>query len=126
MFDFGLRLRELRERQNLSQDALGRIINRSKSVISSYENNIRFPSVEILIRLAVLYHVTMDYLVGIEKHECIVLDHLTEQQRYLIHLIVSELNDSSSRISNDLTPRQEDILNHLMHEFSVNRKYYIL
>ena len=39
MFDFGQRLRELREQRHLSQEAMGKIIGRSKPVVSSYENN---------------------------------------------------------------------------------------
>jgi len=41
MFDFGLRIRELREQHKMSQEQLGRKVERSKSVISSYENNIK-------------------------------------------------------------------------------------
>ena len=43
MFDFGLRIRQLRERNKMSQEELGRRVGRSKSVISSYENNIKIP-----------------------------------------------------------------------------------
>lgn len=43
MFDFGLRLQELRMSRNLSQSALGKKLNRSKSVICAYENNLRIP-----------------------------------------------------------------------------------
>ena len=44
MFDFGQRLRELREQRHLSQEAMGKIIGRSKPVVSSYENNLKLPS----------------------------------------------------------------------------------
>ena len=64
MFDFGLRLRELREKHKLSQEQLGRRVDRSKSVISSYENNLKMPPLSILTDFAVIFNVSLDYLVG--------------------------------------------------------------
>ena len=57
MFDFGLRLRELREKHKLSQEQLGRRVDRSKSVISSYENNLKMPPLSILTDFAVIFNV---------------------------------------------------------------------
>ena len=68
MFDFGLRLRELREKHKLSQEQLGRRVDRSKSVISSYENNLKMPPLSILTDFAVIFNVSLDYLVGIDKN----------------------------------------------------------
>ena len=69
MFDFGLRIKELREQHKMSQEQLGRRIDRSKSVISSYENNIKIPPLDILTKIAVIFNVSLDYLVGIDKNE---------------------------------------------------------
>ena len=57
MFDFGLRIKELREAHNMSQEALGRRVGRSKPVISSYENNIKIPPLDVLINLANVFNV---------------------------------------------------------------------
>ena len=68
MFDFGLRIRELRESRHMSQESLGRRIGRSKPVISNYENNIKYPPLEVLISIANVFNVSLDYLVGIDKY----------------------------------------------------------
>lgn len=117
MFDFGIRLRELRELHHLTQDQLGRKIGRSKSVISSYENNTKIPPIDILTELAVIYNVSLDYLVGIDKAEMISVANLSDTQKELIALLVSELGEKSG-IGNGLSERQQDILNRLMLEFS--------
>ena len=57
MFDFGLRIRELRESRHMSQESLGRRIGRSKPVISNYENNIKYPPLEVLISIANVFNV---------------------------------------------------------------------
>ena len=64
MFDFGFRLREFRIQNKLSQEQLGRRVDRSKSVISSYENNLKVPSVDILKEFALIFNVSLDYLLG--------------------------------------------------------------
>lgn len=52
MFDFGKRLQQLRLSHNMSQETLGKKINRSKSVICTYENNLRIPPLEVLTDMA--------------------------------------------------------------------------
>ena len=120
MFDFGLRIRELREQYKMSQERLGRKVGRSKSVISSYENNIKVPPLNILIQMAVIFNVSLDYLVGIDKNEMVSVNGLEEEQKSLVQTVVFELKDAS--VSSDgLTQRQQAILNGLMKEFSKKR-----
>ena len=84
MFDFGMRIKELRRKHRMTQDQLGRRLDRSKSVISSYENNIKIPPLDILTKIAVIFNVSLDYLVGIDKKEMISVEGLTVQQKELL------------------------------------------
>lgn len=56
------RLKDLRERYQLSQHDVAKILKVSPALISSYERNERTPSPAKLISLADLYHTTTDYL----------------------------------------------------------------
>ena len=120
MFDFGLRIRELRIKYNMSQEELGSRIQRSKSVISSYENNLKIPPLLVLTDIASVFNVSLDYLVGIDKAEMVSIDGLTEQQKDIIQTIVFEFNDNIKRIDG-LSSRQQQILNCLMLEFANKR-----
>ena len=117
MFDFGLRIKELREQFKMSQEELGRRVGRSKSVISSYENNLKIPPLEILTNIAVIFHVSLDYLVGIDKNEMVSVENLTKQQKKVIYTILQEFKEKSST-TDGLSERQQEILNLLMKEFS--------
>lgn len=64
---FGDRLRELREKSGMTQQQLAERIWVSKAAISNYELYERNPSPEILIKLAKVFHVSTDYLLGIEE-----------------------------------------------------------
>lgn len=117
MFDFGLRLRELRTKNKMSQEELARKIERSKSIISNYENNTIIPPVDILTQMAVIFNVSLDYLVGIDKNEMLSVEGLNEHQKSLIQQILHELKDDR-KVGVGLSKRQQDILNGLMIEFS--------
>lgn len=59
---FGERLKELREDFNLTQDQLAEKIGINRSTISAYENNAISPTLEILVKLADTFNVSIDYL----------------------------------------------------------------
>ena len=111
MFDFGIRLQQLRMSRNMSQAALGKKINRSKSVICAYENNLRIPPLEVLTDIAVFFNVSLDYLVGIDKEEMVSVE-----QKEIIHAMIHEFKGGTSNCPG-LTAQQQDILNKLMVEF---------
>lgn len=93
-FDFGLRLRELREAKHLSQTNVASRLNVSRSTISGYESNTTTPSLEQFTRLAVLYNTFLDYMMGLDNRTCFYLDGLSENQKQTILDIVNRLKQS--------------------------------
>lgn len=67
MVDFGDRLKRLRQDAALTQQQLAERIGVTKSTVSYYELSERAPSPEILIKLAGVFHVTTDQLLGIDR-----------------------------------------------------------
>lgn len=63
-FHFPERFKYLRQSQNLAQGQLARLIGVDRSTVSSYESNIRQPSMETLSRIADVFGVSTDYLLG--------------------------------------------------------------
>lgn len=118
MFDFGNHLRMLRERYGISQEELGRRVGRAGSVISNYENNLKLPSLDVLITMAEIYNVSLDYLVGFNKADQVFLTNMTEEQRDLIHRLIKELKQSTRPVDGGLSAEQQVILNLIMKEFS--------
>lgn len=91
VYDFGLRLKELREKKKLSQLQAAKRLDITRASVSSYENNIATPSVDVLIKLALLYRVSTDYLLGIDNRRVIVIDDLTPRQQSVIETIMDTL-----------------------------------
>ena len=90
-FDFGTRLKELRQHAGLTQKQLSEQIGVTKSVISFYELRERAPSPEILIKLASVFHISSDYLLGIEKNRSIDIDGLDAEDERAVRMIVTQL-----------------------------------
>lgn len=62
---FSERLRQLRQEKKMTQSVLGRAIDVSPRMISFYESGNHFPRDEIILkRIANLFEVSVDYLLG--------------------------------------------------------------
>lgn len=60
------RINELRTACGWSQVELARRLNISKQTVSNWENDNIQPSIEMLVRLAGIFGVTTDYLLGLD------------------------------------------------------------
>lgn len=69
MSDFGELLKSLRQGANLTQKQLGDRLYVSKPMVYYYEHSRRPPSADVLTRIADVFHVSVDYLLGREKKE---------------------------------------------------------
>ena len=73
----------------MTQAELAQRLNITKAVISYYELHERCPSPEVLIKLASIFHVSTDYLLGISNRKMIDVSDLSEEEvRLLLSLIV--------------------------------------
>lgn len=61
------KLKELRKERRLKQADVARALNISVQVYCNYENSLREPSQETLIKLADFFGVSVDYLLGRES-----------------------------------------------------------
>lgn len=86
MFKIGEKLKKLRQQKNLTEKELAQILGVSVAAISAYENDLRKPSCENLVKLSHLYGVSIDYLLC-EDCKMLNVAGLTEKQ----FLIIKEL-----------------------------------
>lgn len=89
--DFGTRLKSLRKQAGLTQQQLATQLGITKSVVSFYELQERSPSPEVLIKLASIFHVSADYLLGLDARETIDVSDLDEKDIQAVRTIVERL-----------------------------------
>lgn len=88
MVNFGEKVKLLRKERNLTQKQLADMLGVVVSAISSYESGARYPSYDGLIRLARIFHVSTDYLLGLSKTRTVDISGLDEEEiEVVIHMI---------------------------------------
>ena len=65
----GNRIKELRTSKNLTQEDIAKMVKVSKATISNYEKGKVSPPIELLIKLAERYDVSIDWLCGLSNEE---------------------------------------------------------
>lgn len=89
--DFGATLKTLRKAAGLTQAQLAAQIGVTKSVISFYELQERAPSPDVLIKCAAIFHVTTDYLLGVDNREMIDISGLAEDDVAIMRTLADSL-----------------------------------
>ena len=104
-------LKKLRQQHKLSQQKLADILHISQQSVYKYENDITFPDIETLIRMADFFNTSIDYLVGYtdiphkiepvaetmlnenEQHLLMRYRSLTDNKKSVISLVIDSYND---------------------------------
>jgi transcriptional regulator with XRE-family HTH domain len=68
MLNIGDKIIELRKAKNWSQSDLAKAIEASRDIIGKYERNENSPSIEMAFKIAKIFDVPVDYLLGEGKH----------------------------------------------------------
>lgn len=96
--ELGERLKTLRIENHLRQDQVARLVNVDKSSISLYETGMRQPSYTTLVRLADVFNVTTDYLLGRKNSSPLDLSGLTATEATMISQLVSSMTDKNKKL----------------------------
>ena len=91
MVNMGEKLRSLRIEKNLTQKQVADRIGLAISAVSSYESGSRYPTYDTLIKLARMFHVSTDYLLGLADKRNIDVTGLDDEDVGLISQLVDKL-----------------------------------
>lgn len=105
------RIRELRRSHNMSQEALGIIINTTQQTVSKMEKDTCAISTDLLISMAGYFNVTTDYILGLSdiKRDLSGQIHMNREmdQCYDIVLRYNSLTDTNQKTLQCLLKRLE-------------------
>ena len=88
------KIRRLRTAHGITQVELAHRLGVSKQSVSNWESNNIQPSIELLEKIADLFGVTTDYLLGREDLQVLDVSGLTAQQVAHLQMLVEELRGS--------------------------------
>lgn len=85
------RIKEIRMAKKLSQVELSEILGVTKQSVSNWENDNIQPSVEMLVKIAEAFNVSVDYLLGREDRRYLEVTGLSESEIAHIQLIINDI-----------------------------------
>lgn len=100
------RLAELRRANNITQKELAGKLKCSQNMISQWENGTRDPNTSTLNEIALIFDVSIDYLLGVsEKAEPHVEDQLAQK---IADILMTDNNEDEQTIIDYLSLNAED------------------
>ena len=82
-------IKELRERAGLSQAALAKKVGFTRSAVNAWEMGLSITTTQYVAELAQLFHVSADFMLGLDNTEAIYIGGLSEEEK---HILYSMLN----------------------------------
>lgn len=95
--NFGEKLKNLRTSQKLTQQQLADRIGVAKSVVSYYESGDRYPSYDVLVKIARIFHTTTDYLLDVSRDKVIDVTGLSDEDISVIRTVTEALKNKSKQ-----------------------------
>lgn len=80
MHGFADRIKSLREKMGLTQAELAKKLSLTRAGVNAWEMGLSAPSTPLIVELSHLFHVSTDYLLGVEQHAAIRTDGLSEME----------------------------------------------
>lgn len=91
--NIGDKLKNLRIEKKMTQKQVADRIGLAISAVSSYESGSRYPSYDVLLKLARIFHVSTDYLLGVTETRNIDVTGLTDHEINTISQFVDMLRN---------------------------------
>lgn len=84
-------IKKLRTSMGISQVDLAKQLGVTKQSVSNWENDNIQPSIDMLVRIALFFNVSTDYMLGLETKKTIDVSKLSDKQIAHIKLIISDI-----------------------------------
>lgn len=78
------KIKQLREQAGLSQAQLAKKLDVTRSSVNAWEMGLSTPTTQYIVALTKLFHVSADYILGIETEQSISLQGYSEEEITLI------------------------------------------
>ena len=82
-------IKEHRERAGLSQSALAKKIGVTRSAVNAWEMGLSIPTTQYIAELTQLFHVSADYMLGLDNTESIYIGNLSEEEKHILYSLLN-------------------------------------
>lgn len=95
----GERIKEIREKNGLTQALLAKKLGISRSAVNAWEMGISVPSAQYLIELSQLFRVSTDYILEVSRQETLDITFLDEDEKAILYSLLNYFQKCRKTIS---------------------------
>ena len=95
----GERIKEVREKNGLTQALLAKKLGISRSAVNAWEMGISVPSAQYLIELSRLFKVSTDYILEVECQEALDVTFLDDDEKAIIYSMLNYFKKCRNTVS---------------------------
>lgn len=86
-------IKSLRETAGLSQSALTKRLGVTRSSVNAWEMGLSIPTAQYIVELSQLFHVSTDYLLGLNNTQAIYIDRLSQEEKQILYSLIHYFQD---------------------------------
>ena len=86
-------IKSLRETAGLSQSALAKRLGVTRSSVNAWEMGLSIPTAQYIVELSQLFHVSTDYLLGLNNTQAIYIDRLSQEEKQILYSLIHFFQD---------------------------------
>ena len=86
-------IKSLRETAGLSQSALAKRLGVTRSSVNAWEMGLSIPTAQYIVELSQLFHVSTDYLLGLNNTQAIYIDRLSQEEKQILYALIHYFQD---------------------------------
>ena len=75
----------------MDADRTAKILGVTRSCVNAWEMGISVPSTQYVVELASLFHISTDFLLGVEATASVSVEGLSDEDIQLVHTIIDHL-----------------------------------
>lgn len=97
LFPLAGKIKQLREKSEMTQAELARELGLTRSSINAWEMGLSVPSTPFIVELAKLFGVSTDYLLGLDTTATLKIDGLSEREVSLLMELIACFREQSQK-----------------------------
>ena len=89
------KIKALREQRGLTQTELSKQLGITRSGVNAWEMGISVPSTQYIVELANIFHVSTNYLLGVDASSTVSVEGLTESDISIVCALIEHLRNKT-------------------------------
>ena len=87
------RIKLLRQKNDMTQSDLARILGITRSSVNAWEMGISVPSTQYIIEMSRIFHVSTDYIMDVDTYATLSIKGLDDDEIRMVHALIEHFRN---------------------------------